>query len=143
MIETMRSGGKLILWFFVFIIPIFWKYLHYFLTPFVVMFSKRYERGEVDALEYSTELSKKVFWRLQLWLAIFYFIIPGLVSILLDEKRVFIISPVTATLCVALETVILFAYHYFVLKLFLPYLNEMENPPSIMTEDQEPHVPHV
>jgi hypothetical protein len=71
LIETLRAWGKTFLWSFVFLLPGVFKYINYILTPFVVMFSKKYKRGEVDALEYSTLISKKFFWSIKLWLGCF------------------------------------------------------------------------
>ena len=131
LIETLRAWGKTFLWCFVFIIPGLIKYTYYLMAPFVVLFSKKYERGEVDALVYSEQLSKKFWWRLNLWLTVFYFIIPLVLSSGLDEYKLFSAHPITAALGVLLETVLVFAFHYLILKLFITYLNEVENAPVI------------
>ncbi|OFZ32152.1 MAG: hypothetical protein A2622_13850 [Bdellovibrionales bacterium RIFCSPHIGHO2_01_FULL_40_29] len=128
LIETLRAWGMTFIWSFAFIIPGLIKYTYYLLTPFVVMFSTQYERGEVDALKLSTEISKKFWWRLNFWLALFYFALPIMISSVLDEYRVFRLHPVTATLCVLLETFILFIFHFIMLKLFIKYLHEIEVP---------------
>ena len=127
LIETLRAWGKIFLWSFVFIIPGVVKYTYYLMSPFVVFFSKKYAAGEVDALEYSTQLSKKFFWRLNFWLFLFYLMIPIATSTLLDEYKLFSLHPVSAIACVALESFLILAFHFFILKLFFKYLNEFEN----------------
>jgi hypothetical protein len=127
LIETLRSWGKTFLWCFVFIIPGLIKYTFYILSPFVVFFSKKYAAGQVDALEYSEVLTKKFWWRLNLWLTIFYFIIPIALSSLFDEYKILSTHPVSATLCVLFETLMIFCFHFLILKLFIKYLDEVEN----------------
>lgn len=127
LIETLRAWGKTFLWCFAFIIPGLLKYTFYLMAPFVVMFSKKYEHGEVDALEMSEKLSKKFWWRLNLWLTIFYLLIPVTLSTLLDDLRIFQYHPYTATASAFFETILIFVFHYLILKLFIRYLNEVEN----------------
>ena len=127
LIETLRAWGKTFLWCFVFIIPGLIKFTYYIMVPFVVLFSKRYARGEVDALKYSQQLSKKFWWRLNLWLAVFYFLIPLALSSSLDEYRIFGAHSVTAMLSVLLEAVLIFIFHFLILKVFFKYLDEVEN----------------
>lgn len=130
LIETLRAWGKTFLWCFVFIIPGLIQYTYYLMAPFVVMFSKKYEAGEVDALDYSKKISKKFWHRLNFWLLVFYMILPLAISSLLDEYQIFRTHPITATLTVALQTLIFLAFHYVILKLFLRYLNEFESDPN-------------
>lgn len=127
LIETLRSWGKTFLWCFVFLIPGLVKYTYYLMAPFVVMFSKKYERGEVDALQMSEKISKKFWWRLNIWLTLFYLLIPVALSSSLDEFKVFQYHPLSATACVLLETILVLVFHYLILRLFLRYLNEVEN----------------
>jgi hypothetical protein len=129
LIETLRAWGKTFLWSFVFFLPGVIKYINYILTPFVVMFSRKYKRGEVDALEYSTLISKKFFWSIKMWLGLFYVIVPVLFYALFDEYRVFGTHPVSATLVVCLETLLEIVFHFIILNLFIKFLNanEVEN----------------
>lgn len=128
LLEMLRAWGKTFLWTFAFVLPGFVAYTYYFLTPFVVIFSRDYADGKVDALKYSAKLTSLFFWRLNLWLTVFYMGAPILLSTLLDEKRVFRLSPFTATLSVLLETLLVFIFHYLILKLFIHYLNKVEAP---------------
>jgi len=133
-IETLRAWGKTFMWCFLFIIPGLIQYTYYLMAPFVVMFSKKYAAGEVDALEYSKSLSKKFWWRLNFWLFIFYLLVPVTISSSLDEFLLFRVHPIIATLGVLLETILFFLFHFVVLKLFLRYLDEFEPEPSELTE---------
>lgn len=126
MVETLRAWGKTFLWSFLFIFPGIVKYINYFMTPFVVLFSERYQNGEVDALQYSTEISKNFWWSLKIWMGVFYVIVPVVLYFLLDEYRTFDIHPVTATAVVLLESFIVILFHYIVLKMFIKYLNQKE-----------------
>ncbi len=131
LIETLRAWGKTFLWCFVFIIPGLIKYTYYLMAPYVVFFSQAYAEGKVDALDYSTKLSKMFWWRLNIWLAIFYFVIPLALSSALDEYRLFSLHPITATACVLLESILVLSFNYFILKLFFKYLNEVEHGTSV------------
>lgn len=126
-IETLRAWGKTFLWSFVFILPGVIKYINYILAPFVVLFSRRYENGEVDALEYSAAISKQFFWSIKLWLGLFFVIIPILFYALFDEYRVFTTHPVSATLLVFVSAVVQLLFHFVLLRLLIKYLNEVEN----------------
>ena len=127
LVETLRAWGKTFLWCFLFIIPGLIKYSYYLMTLFVVLFSKKYAAGEVDALEHSEKISKKFWWRLNLWLTVFYLVIPLALSSSFDEYRLFTTHPLTATLSVLLDSVLVFTFHFLILKQFIKYLNEVEN----------------
>ncbi len=127
LIETLRAWGKTFLWCFVFIIPGLFKYIYYLLSPFVVFFSKKYEDGQVDALELSEKIAKKFFWRLNIWVTLFYFLLPITLSATIDEFKVFQFHPISATVCVLFESILIFVFHFLILRLFLRFLNEVEN----------------
>lgn len=137
LIETLRAWGKTFLWCFLFIIPGLIQFTYYMMAPFVVMFSKKYRAGEVDALDYSKKLTKKFWHRLNFWLLIFYFFVPLAISSVLDEKQLFRSHPIMATLIVVLETFIYFLFNFLILKLFLKYLNEFEPPTEPFTFESE------
>ncbi len=122
LIETLRAWGKTFLWCFVFIIPGLIKYSYYLMTPFVVFFSKKYLRGEVDALELSEKISKDFWWKLNLILFVFYFVIPLTMTSLFDSSKKISSTPVLACVIIAVETFWLLLMHYFLLKYFLFHL---------------------
>lgn len=125
-IESLRAWGKTFLWTFVFVIPGLIKYIHYILTPFVVAFSERYKKGEVDALEYSTKIAKSFYWSIKCWMGVFYLIIPAIMYFVFDEWRMFSNHPISATLLVGVETVIELLFHFIILKMFINYINQNE-----------------
>lgn len=126
LIETLRAWGKTFLWSFVFLLPGVWKYIDYFLTPFVVVFSDKYKNGEVDALEYSTYISKNFWWSLKLWLGLFYVIIPTIFYLLFDKYRMFSENPISATLLVFIRSAVELLFHFIILKMFLKFINANE-----------------
>lgn len=126
LIETLRAWGKIFLWSFVFFFPGIVKYINYILTPFVVLFSRKYKNGEVDALEYSAKISKFFWWRIKLWLGVFYVLVPIVMYALFDEYSVFATHPFSATMVVFFETLIQMVFHAVILKLFIKFLNEVE-----------------
>lgn len=126
-LESFRAWGKTFLWSFVFLIPGVIKYINYLMTPFVVMFSERYKKGEVDALEYSSQISRNFWWSLKLWLGLFYVIIPIMLYVLFENYRSFSAHPFAATAITLLEAFVELLFHFIILKLFIKYLNEVEN----------------
>lgn len=126
LLESIRAWGKTFLWSFVFLLPGVWKYINYFLAPFVVVFSKKYKNGEVDALEYSTYISKNFWWSLKLWLGVFYVLVPIIMYVLFDSYRLFSTSPVSATALVLARSFVELLFHFIILKIFIKFINENE-----------------
>lgn len=122
-IEMLRSWGKSFLWFFVFIVPGFVKYSYYMFSPFIVLFSDRYKKGTEDALVVSEQFFKKYWIYATVQLTIFYFIMPLVLSTLLDEYRSFYIHPVTATLCLVFESFMILLFHLLILDRIFTFLN--------------------
>lgn len=71
LIESLRAFFKALLWGFVFIIPGIVKMIRYQFVLFVVASSQKYERGELDALEGSDQLTRGHFMALTFLLFIF------------------------------------------------------------------------
>ena len=134
LIESFRAWGKGFLWCFVFILPGIWKFISYILTPYVVLFSQRYQRGEVDALEYSAVICKKYFKRINWWLTVFYLFIPIAIYAVAEPYRLFDRTPFAATALVLIRAVTEYAFHYFMLKIFFDFINEEENKTEIKSE---------
>lgn len=122
-IEMLRSWGKSFLWFFVFIVPGFVKYSYYMFSPFFVLFSEKYKNGSADALEISEQFFKKYWIYATVQLTIFYFIMPLVLSTLLDEYRSFYIHPITATLCLVFESFMILLFHLLILDRIFTFLN--------------------
>ncbi len=57
--EYLRALASTLIWALFLLIPGFIRYLQLTFVPFIVFFSADYEKGEVDALKFSTSLFKK------------------------------------------------------------------------------------
>lgn len=75
-IESLRAWGSTFLWTLLLIIPGIIKWLAYFFVPYVVLFSKKYSLGEVDALKHSQIIFFKSWGKLLLVLFFFSLIFP-------------------------------------------------------------------
>jgi hypothetical protein len=118
----MRAWGMAFLWGLLFIIPGIIRMSYYYLTVFIVLFSPEYAAGKADALKKSTEVSKHNWIKLNLLVTLFYFVIPVIASILFDEYTVFEKYPITAIAYAALEAVLILLFNYYVLNMFLKYI---------------------
>ncbi len=125
-IETLRSWGKAFLWSFVFVLPGVWKFFTYTLTPYVVLFSKKYAAGEVDALAYSEYICKKNWKVVNKWLTVFYLVVPISMYFLFEPFRILSQTPVRATLLILVKTAIELAFHYQMLKVLIEFINKTE-----------------
>ena len=134
LIETLRSWGKAFMWTFVFVIPGIQRFIHYTLTPYVVFFSKKYKAGEVDALDYSTVITKKYWKPVNLWITVYFVVIPVVFYMLFEEYRLFSMYPVAATGLVFLKTVVEYSFNFTMLKILIKYLNETEFVPETAIE---------
>ncbi len=120
-LEMMRAWGISFLWGFLFIIPGLIKMSYFYLTTFVVLFSPDYEQGKADALKKSEEISKHHWVSLNLYVSLFYLVIPVITSTLFDEYTIFEKHPLSAAAYCSLETATTLFFHYLILKLFAPY----------------------
>ena len=93
-------------------------------TPFVVLFSKRYQAGEVDALKLAQKIAKKYWFWLLVYMTMFTFVLPMTLSLSLDQYRVFRDYIVYATMITAIDAVIVIVFHYYILKLILKFIKD-------------------
>ncbi len=126
-IETLRAWGKSFLWTFVLIFPGLWKFVLFALTPYVVLFSKKYKSGKVDALEYSTLICKKNFKQVNLWLGVFYVAVPILIYVVAEPYRLLKDNPIAGTVIVLIRTLSEYCFHYMMLRFFITFINQNEN----------------
>lgn len=129
-IETLRAWGTAFLWSFVFILPGIWKLIAYILTPYVVMFSKKYQEGKVDALEYSSKICKAYFKRVNWWLTVFYLFVPVVLYFVGEPYRLIMKTPVPATALVFVRTIVEYLFHYYMIQVFIDFINEYEAAPA-------------
>lgn len=123
-LETLRSWGKTFLWTFLLIIPGIVKFFLYVPTPFVVLFSKRYQNGEVDALKLAQQIAKKCWFWLLVYMTMFTFVLPMTLSLGMDQYRVFRENFISASLLTAIDAVIVIVFHYYILKLILKFIKD-------------------
>lgn len=97
-IETLRSWGKTIWWFFAFVIPGLYKYLAYAYVPHVVFLNPAYNNGTIDALAASEVQFNKRRWESIFIFLTFYFIFPIMLSSFLDSYKNFNETPLLALL---------------------------------------------
>lgn len=102
-IETLRSWGQSIWWFFAFIIPGIYKFVSYSYVPYVVFLDKTYDSGSVDALKASEAQFKKNIWLTLFIFMVFYFVFPIMLSSFLDSYKNFNETPMLALLVSAFE----------------------------------------
>lgn len=126
LLESLRAFGSACLWGLLFIIPGLVKYSYYLLTPFVVFFSQKYHKGEIDALEMSKTISQKFWWKLNALILVFAFLIPVILSTSFDEYTSFKNHFISASLLVTISALITIIFHYLILKNFFVHLAEEE-----------------
>lgn len=127
MIESLRSWGKSFMWSLLFILPGIAKFILYTLTPYVVLFSKKYKEGAVDALQYSSDICKKNLKKINLWLTVFYVGIPIVLYFTAEPYRLLRDNPFAGTFIVFVRTLAEYGFHYMMLKIFINYINHAEN----------------
>lgn len=130
LVETLRAWGSAFMWSFALLVPGIRKFIHYTFTPHVVFFSRRYKKGEVDALEYSESIAKKNWKALNLWLTVYFLVIPIIFYVLFEDYRLFSMYPVAATGLVMLKTIVEYCFNFSMLKILIKYLNETEYIPE-------------
>jgi len=75
-IESLRAWGSTFLWTLLLIVPGVVKWIAYFFVPFVVLFSKKYSLGEVDALQHSQKIFFNTWGKLLIVLFFFSVLFP-------------------------------------------------------------------
>ena len=117
-LESVRAWAFMFLWFFALFLPLLYKFISYALTPFVVVYSKKYAHGEVDALKASEKVSREFFLKLFFLLLTFYVLLPSISTLVFDEYKVFRFHPLQALLVAITDTVFIYIIHFFILNLF-------------------------
>lgn len=134
-IELMRSWGQ-ILWGSIFLlIPGLIRYCQLIFVPWVVLFSRNYEIGKVDALKDSTKIFKKKWPTVLLLLFVFQLFLPLVMTGLFDSARLFSNSLFSALLLAAVDTVwILFFIQFLFLIFYKEKLEEMSDESVLSVE---------
>jgi hypothetical protein len=117
-LESIRAWAFMFLWFFALFLPLIYKFISYALTPFIVIYSKKYAKGEVDALKASEYVSREFFLKLFFLLLTFYILLPSVSTLIFDEFKVFRFHPVPALLVATTDTIFIYIIHFLILTLF-------------------------
>ncbi len=96
LIETLRVWGKILLYSLFFVFPGVWKWLSTLFVPYVVLFSKRYQEGEADAIRESAQIFKRVWLSTIFVILIFSVALPIYLGISFDQYRQIWIHPFAA-----------------------------------------------
>lgn len=97
-IECLRSWGDAMKKLFYFIIPGLNAFLYYSLTPFVVILSPDYEKGNLDVLKTSKIVFKRNFIKLFIILLFFGVVFPLFINTVFDGFYTISKTPLTALL---------------------------------------------
>jgi hypothetical protein len=123
-IEILRSWGKTLLWSLLFILPGIWKYFEYTMIPFIVTLSKRYERGEEDALQASSQMVRKNLPKVLAVLLIFHLIFPSILTVMFDDYRLIWQTPLSAAVLTLVDVYLFIFSTQVLLNIFESQISE-------------------
>jgi len=103
LIENLRAWGSTFLWSLLLILPGLYKWLSYSLVPYVVLFSKKYSEGQADALELSTLVFKKCWYKILILVLFFGLVLPLVLTTGFDGYRKIWLTPVASLLVSLLD----------------------------------------
>lgn len=106
-IESLRAWGSTFLWTLLLIIPGIMKWLAYFFVPFVVLFSKKYSLGEVDALKHSQKIFFNSWGKLLIVLFIFSVFFPLVSFTVFDGYRKIWETPIFSLMASGFDFVVM------------------------------------
>jgi hypothetical protein len=129
-IEILRSWGKTLMWSLVLIVPGLWKYIEYTLIPFVVTASKRYDRGETDALLESSRVVKQHLLKVCAILLVFHLILPAVLTVFFDDYRLVWHTPLPALVLTLLDVYLFIISTQLLLDVFEKDLEEISHAES-------------
>lgn len=126
-IESLRAWGSTFLWSLLLILPGLMKWFSYSLVSFVVLFSKKYDSGSVDALQYSQKLFARAWGRLILTVLFFYLLLPLVMAASLDSYRKIWITPLFSLGASLLDYAVLLLGLFVFLRIFKRTLVEVQD----------------
>ena len=118
LLESMRAWAYMFLWFFVLFFPMVYKFVSYTMTPFLVVYSPAYARGEINALKTSELITKEFFIKLFLLLVCFYIILPTAGTLIFDQYKLFRNYPFQSLALAGIDAFLIYTIHFFILKMF-------------------------
>lgn len=131
-IETLRSWGMTIWWFFVLILPGLYKFIAYSYVPYIVFLNPAYDHGQIDALKASEQQFRRRWMATTLVFIVFYFVFPIMLSSFLDSYRDFNNTPFLAILVSALNGLISLLAFLLLAEMFLRDNPSLHEPISLV-----------
>lgn len=117
-IEIVRSWGRSLLYGLLFVLPGLWKFVKLSYVPYVVVASKTYDEGEVDALKASESIfSRKRFVTLLVFF-VGYMFIPLFMTALFDGYRSIFETPMASLVLNSIDTYLLILVHFILFTIF-------------------------
>ncbi len=126
-IEHLRAWGHVLSWSFLLFLPGIWKWLSYTFVPFVVLFSRKYQTGQVDALKHSSKLFRKTWWKIIPIILIFSLILPMGLTANFDQYRIIWENPIGALLLGLVDFGFLLLSLVIVFAIFINSLHEVDD----------------
>lgn len=118
LIETLRSWGSVLTWSLALILPGFYRWLRLIFVPFVVILLPEYEKGDLDALDASSELTQGQLLRVLGVLFLGFIIIPLFLNAF-EEYRIVWQTPLPSLLLTVVDTLIMIVFTVWLLRIFL------------------------
>lgn len=123
LIESLRAWGKCIMYSLLLILPGLWKFLEYSFIPWIVCCDKKYDQGDVDALEKSTRLFRRVWFRMLMVVFIFVILVPLILTDSFEQYRLIWITPLPALSLHFVDTLMHVLFFQIITLIFLNLLN--------------------
>lgn len=126
-IEIMRAWGKSLLYGLLLILPGFWKFIKLIYVPYVVVASRQYEQGQIDALATSEAVFAK--HRVATIMIIFtaYIFLPLFMAALFDGYRSLVQTPLPSLLLNAIDTYFIIFVHFILFTIFKNEVRKSES----------------
>lgn len=126
-IESLRAWGSTFLWTLFLILPGFYRWLSLSTVPMVVLFSKKYHLGQVDALHQSQQIFHKRWGKIFIFAICFYFLVPLVMASILDGYRKIWITPFLSLGASLLDYMVLLVSLFLLLNIFKRALAEVND----------------
>lgn len=117
-IEVVRSWGRSLLYGLFFILPGLWKFVKLSYVPYVVVASKTYDEGQIDALKASESIfSRNRFLTLLIFFGAYLFI-PIFMAAMFDGYRSIFETPFSSLLLNSIDTYFIILVNFILFTIF-------------------------
>lgn len=132
-IEDMRSWGQILLYSLLLIVPGVIRYIQLCFVQFIVTTSPAYDRGEQDALKFSTKLVNKNWLTILGIMLIFHILFPVFITTLFDQYKNLLVTPLQSLILSALSTYISFMGFHLLYRVYSSQMHKI-NTQQIISE---------